>query len=108
MNDRSRVIELNDTFRRTFVGGRVLLSREVDRLPPEEKLAVLAKVKSFDGFDETNDLVGKHDLISVEHRGQQYFAKIDYYAPGYSGVSNAPADASKTVRVLTVMQVDEY
>ena len=36
------------------------------------------------------------------------FAKMDYYDPDMCHGSEEPADASKTIRVLTVMRADEY
>ena len=39
-----RIRELNDNLRRTFLGGRVMLTAGVDALPPNLKAQVLNKV----------------------------------------------------------------
>lgn len=108
MDQTARIRQLNDDFRRTFVGGRVLLTTGVDALPAADKAAVLAKVRAFDAFESDNDPYGEHDFVPIEHRGERYFAKIDYYSPDLQGGSEDPSDPEQTVRVLTIMRVDEY
>jgi hypothetical protein len=103
-----RIRQLNDAFRQTFVGGRVLVTSGVDGLPDADKAALLDKVKTFDSFCRDNDPHGEHDFVNIEHGGETYFAKLDYYAPDMEGGSEDPSDPSKTVRVLTVMRADEY
>jgi hypothetical protein len=46
--DKNRVRELNDILRRTFVGGRIMMTIGVNALSDDEKTAVLNKVRSFD------------------------------------------------------------
>ena len=108
MDKTARIRELNDVLRRTFAGGRIMLTAGVDVLPEADKAAVLAKVRTFDAFNGDNDPHGEHDFVSFEHEGVKYFAKMDYYAPDMCHGSEDPADPSKTVRVLTVMRADEY
>ena len=108
MDKTVRIRELNDTFRRTFSGGRVMLTTGVDALPDAEKAAVLAKVRTFDAFNGDNDPHGEHDFVSIEHEGVKYFGKMDYYAQDMRQGSEDPADPSQTTRVLTVMRADEY
>lgn len=85
-----------------------MLTAGVDALPQAEKATVLAKVRLFDGFNAGNDPYGEHDFVSVEHNGERYFAKIDYYKPDLRYGSDDPADPSKTARVMTIMRADEY
>jgi len=108
MDRTARIRQLNDAFRQTFTGGQVVMTTGVDALPESDKQAVLAKVRAFDAFDGDNDPHREHDFAVVDHDGETYFAKIDYYAPDLCGGSNDPADPGKTVRVLTVMRADEY
>lgn len=108
MSKVARIRELNDAFRKTFVGGRVMLTAGVNALCENDKAAVLTKVRTFDAFDSDNDPYGEHDFVSVEHNGERYFAKIDYYEPDLRYGSDDPADLSKTVRVMTIMCADEY
>jgi hypothetical protein len=103
-----RFRELNDTFRRTFVGGKVMLTAGVDALSDDAKSAVIEKVRRFDGFNADNDPYGEHDFVVVEHAGEKYFAKVDYFAPDLLHGSENPADPKQTIRVLTIMRADEY
>jgi hypothetical protein len=105
-SDRIRV--LNDNFRSTFVGGRLLLTQGVDALPLDTKARVILAVQSFSNFTKDNDPHGEHDFGTFEIEGETYFFKIDYYAPDLDGGSEDPADLEKTTRVLTIMRADEY
>src|SRR6266853_5615812 len=102
-----RIRELNDTFRRTFTGGRVMLTSGVDALPPDVKAKVLQAVRSFDAFDHDNDPHHENDFCSFEVDGERYFAKIDYYSPDMQRGSEDPADPKITTRVLTIMRASE-
>jgi Protein of unknown function (DUF3768) len=106
--DRNRIRELNDALRRSFAGGRVMMTAGVDALPDTAKAAVLGKVRAFDAFDGDNDPHGEHDFGSFEVAGETYFFKLDYYSPDLQGGSENPADPTKTMRVLTIMRADEY
>jgi hypothetical protein len=107
-NSVARVRQLNDAFRQTFIGGRVMLTSGVDALPDADKAVLLDKVRNFNGFNADNDPHGEHDFVDIEHDGEKYFAKLDYYAADMQGGSEDPSDPSKTVRVLTIMRADEY
>jgi hypothetical protein len=104
--DRVRV--LNDNFRSTFVGGRVLMTQGVDALRIDTKARVILAVQHFDEFSADNDPHREHDFGSFEIEGETYFFKIDYYALDMDGGSEDPADPEKTTRVLTIMRADEY
>jgi hypothetical protein len=104
--DRVRV--LNDNFRSTFVGGRVLMTQGVDALRIDTKARVILAVQRFDEFSADNDPHREHDFGSFEVEGETYFWKIDYYALDMDGGSEDPTDPEKTTRVLTIMRADEY
>jgi hypothetical protein len=106
--DTARIRVLNDAFRTSFSGGKVLLTTAVNALPDADKAAVLDKVRTFDCFDAGNDPHREHDFVAVEHAGERYFGKIDYYAPDLRTGSERPDDPEATVRVLTIMRADEY
>jgi len=76
----ARIRELNDTLRRTFTGGKVMLTAGLDALSEEACAAVLQAVRDFDdsAFDGANDPYGEHDFVTFELEGQTYFAKVDY------------------------------
>ena len=103
-----RIRALNDDFRRTFVGGAVMITAGVEAMPVEQRRSLLAKVRAFDAFNDDNDPHGEHDFGSFELAGVSYFFKIDYYSPDLEGGSEDPANPDKTTRVLTIMRADEY
>jgi hypothetical protein len=105
-SDRTRV--LNDNFRSTFVGGRVVMTAGVNALPIDTKARVLLAVQSFSNFTTDNDPHGEHDFGSFQIENETYFWKIDYYALDMDGGSEDSADPEKTTRVLTIMRADEY
>lgn len=108
METTSRIRALNDALRRSFIGGKVMLTQGVNALSDDDKAAVISKVRSFADFTPDNDPYGEHDFVAVEHDGEKYFAKVDYYAFDMERGSENPADPTKTVRVLTIMCADEY
>lgn len=99
---------LNNNFRTTFIGGRVVMTQGVNELPLDAKARVILAVQSFDKFDADNDPHHEHDFGSFEIEGETYFFKIDYYALDMDGGSEDPANPEKTTRVLTIMRADEY
>ena len=108
MSNTARIRELNDAFRTTFMGGKLLLTPGVNELAETDRTAVLTKIQGFREFDPGNDPYDEHDFVSVEHVGVTYFGKIDYYAPDMEHASEDPSDTTRTIRVLTIMRADEY
>ncbi|MBC6718670.1 DUF3768 domain-containing protein [Aurantimonas sp. DM33-3] len=107
--DRDNVVRrLNDSFRRTFAGGTVMLTAGVRELDAQGQRTVLDAVRAFDTFGTDNDPYGEHDFGAVEHGGHRYFWKIDYYDRDLTHGSPDPADPTVTSRVLTIMRADEY
>ena len=104
----NRIRELNDAFRRTFSGGKVVMTAGVDALPDMVKAAALQKAATFDEFNEDNDPNGEHDFGSFELCGRKFFWKIDYYDRAMEHGSEDPSDPDKTTRVMTVMLASEY
>ena len=103
-----RIRELNDDFRRTFVGGAVMITAGVEAMPAEQRRSLLAKVRAFDAFTEDNDPHGEHDFGAVDEAGVRCFWKIDYYDRDMTMHSPDAADPAVTTRVLTVMLAEEY
>ena len=103
-----RIRELNDNFRRTFVGGAIMITAGVEAMPNEQRRSLLAKVRAFDAFTEDNDPHGEHDFGAVDEGGVRCFWKIDYYDREMSMQSDDAADPAVTTRVLTVMLAEEY
>ncbi len=103
-----RIRELNDAFRKSFAGGKVMMTSGVDALPDMVKCAALQKVATFDEFNEDNDPYGEHDFGSFELCSRKFFWKIDLYDRELRYGSEDPSDPEQTTRVLTVMLADEY
>jgi Protein of unknown function (DUF3768) len=58
----TRVQEINDAFRRSFIGGVVVVTAGFESLPAGRRGLILAKVRAFDQFNEDNDPHGEHDF----------------------------------------------
>jgi hypothetical protein len=108
VSNTKRIRELNDDFRRTFVGGAVMITAGVEAMPNEQRRSLLAKVRSFDAFTEDNDPHGEHDFGAVDESGTRCFWKIDYYDREMTMHSDDASDPTVTTRVLTVMLAEEY
>jgi hypothetical protein len=103
-----RIRDLNDAFRRTFVGGAVMITAGVDAMSPDQRRSLLQKVRSFEAFGEDNDPHGEHDFGAVDEADERYFWKLDYYDRAMESGSPDRADPAVTTRVLTIMRADEY
>lgn len=103
-----RIRTLNDAFRTTFVGGKVMFTQGIQALGTEAVQQITRKVQTFSDFSTDNDPYGEHDFGSVEHDGHKVFWKMDYYDDTMSFGSEEPSDPTVTTRVLTVMLAEEY
>jgi hypothetical protein len=103
-----RIRELNDAFRRTFVGGAVMITQGIEAMPLDQRRSILQKIREFDAFSEDNDPHQEHDFGSIDEAGIRCFFKIDYYDRKTEFGSPDPADPAVTTRVLTIMRADEY
>ena len=104
----NKIALLNDAFRTTFAGGRVMMTSGVDALPSMVKATALQQVAAFNSFTADNDPYGEHDFGSFELCSRKFFWKIDYYDERCEYGSEDPADTTKTTRVLTLMLAEEY
>ena len=105
----NRIRDLNDAFRKTFHGGRVMLTQGIAALESDVQAMVIRKVATFDTFTPDNDPHGEHDFGSFDLSGRKIFWKLDYYADARLEFgSDDPADPAKTCRVLTIMLAEEY
>ena len=106
--DREAIRKLNDEFRRTGAGGRIMATASIKAMSLPDQLAILGAVQSFNAFTAENDPHGEHDFGSVEHNGQRVFFKIEYYDKDLQFGSEDPADPQQTTRVMTIMLSHEY
>lgn len=99
---------LNDNFRKTFIGGRVMLTSGIRAKTQDEIAEILEKVRSFDNFTTANDPYGEHDFGSFDYKGQKIFFKIGYYDKNMQYLSEDPTDDSKTIKTLTIMLAEDW
>ena len=102
------IATLNDKFRKSFIGGEVLLSVGIAAMSSEDKANIISMVQNFNDFTPSNDVYGEHDFLSIDYKGNKIFAKIDYYDLNYEFMSENPANPDITNRVLTILLSCEY
>ena len=98
--------DLNDAFRKTFSGGKVVMTASVTELPDMVRANALVEVTRFDRFTPDNDPYGEHDFGSFDLVGRKFFWKIDtlYEESGVKGADGQP----QPTRVLTLMLADDW
>jgi hypothetical protein len=106
MCDAAKVRALNDEFRQSLKGGRVVATRGILALP--DLPTIVRRVREHSDFDEGNDPHLEHDFGAFMHDDQQVFWKIDAYDLDLKFGSPDPADSSVTTRVMTIMLAEEY
>lgn len=104
----SRIRELNDMLRTSFIGGHVVLTCGVRGRGQAFESACVEAVQRFSEFSADNDPYGEHDFGAVTIQDTKVFWKIDYYDRSLSCGSENPADPVQTARVLTIMLASEY
>jgi hypothetical protein len=103
-----RIAKLNDSFRKSFTGGRVVMTSGVASLDLDVRVEALRAVQSFCAFTPDNDPHGEHDFGFFKIEGYDFFWKIDYYDQTLSHHTEDATDPALTVRVLTIMLTEEY
>ncbi len=109
MDEKTKIIAtLNDRFRESMIGGRVVMTAGVSSRESSFQDKAVAAIREFRAFDENNDPYGEHDFGAIEVEGDELFWKIDYFDPTVTFHAEDPACARTTVRVLTIMLAEEY
>lgn len=99
---------LNDNFRKTFIGGTVVLTQGIKDKADQDIAAILSKIVFFNDFTEENDPYGEHDFGKITYKQQIIYWKIDYYDETMQYLSENPSNPEVTNRVMTVMLAEEY
>ncbi len=99
---------LNDAFRSTFLGGKLVMSHSFAAMPETVRDEALQRVRTFTDFTKDNDPYGEHDCAVFEIDGQRFMFKIDYFDKSMEYGSEDPADPEETTRVLTIMMPSDY
>ena len=108
LNNTDKIRQLNDSFRRTFIGGDVMLTLGIRMKSEKEVADILERVRTFKDFTPANNPYSEDDSASFDHNGEKIIWKIDYYDKNYRFLSDNPADPTITNRVLTIMTAEEY
>ncbi|MEG3162743.1 DUF3768 domain-containing protein [Sphingomonas sp. LB2R24] len=114
----SAIASLNDWLRDNIHApgrNRVVMTRGVAELIGDvsmfrnfrKRADLLRAVRAYDSFDRSIDPYGERDMGRFEFEGTDCYWKIDYYNLDLSAGSEDPADPFVTVRILTIMRVDE-
>ncbi len=103
-----RIRELNDALRRTFTGGKVVMTASVQSLPADTVARALSKMRTFNEFTADNDPYGEHDMAIYTVNGEEFRWKIDYYNTTLDAGSEDPSNPADTTRVLTLMLASDY
>ena len=102
------IATLNDNFRKSFIGGQVLLTAGIAAMSSEDKANIVSLVQNFDNFTEDNNVYGERDFGSFDYKDEKILWKIDYYDLNHKYMSEDPSNPDITNRVLTIMTVYEY
>ena len=74
-----KIAELNDAFRSSLAGGRVVVTSGVAALCHHTRVDALRAVQAFTAFTPDNDPYGEHDFGFFKAAGHEFFWKIDLY-----------------------------
>lgn len=107
-SNAQRIRTLNDAFRTSLNGGRVMMTAGIDALDGDVKAMIIRKVATFSDFNADNDPHGEHDFGAIEVAGLKVFWKIDAYDRTMTYGSEDTANPDVTTRVMTIMLADEY
>ena len=108
MDKAERIAALNDRFRQTFWGGKVMMTQGVQELPDATREKLFRAVSEFDDFTDNNDPHREHDFGRIMFGSCTFFWKIDYFDHTLCFGADDPSDNHNTTRVLTIMLASEY
>ena len=103
-----KIQALNDAFRTTFSGGRVLITPGVHGLSDQDKMQAILAIQSFDGFNGGNDPYGTHEFGEVIVSSTRIWFRIDAFDQNLAYGSPDPTDPTVTTRVMTILLPEEY
>ena len=103
MERRTKIIALNDLVRTTFKGGRVQMTPGVFELDDRLRGRALSVLARFDSFHPDSE----HEWGTFIFAGYSFEWRIEYRGADSTGISPDPADANKTLRVLTLYALDD-
>ena len=105
MND---IAKLNNDFRKSFIGGEVLLTAGIATMSSEDKANIVSLVQNFNDFTPDNNPYSENDFGTFDYKGEKILWKIDYYDLNNKYHSEDPSNPYITNRILTIMTVYEF
>ena len=66
----TKIRTLNDQFRRTGRGGRIMLTQGIQALGQKAVEEIIAKVRAFDQFNEGNERVAQRNLTPARSQNR--------------------------------------
>jgi hypothetical protein len=75
----AKIRTLNDRFRKSLRGGRVMMTAAVSALPDDVRARAIELTRTFDDFTPDNDPHNEHDFGSFEIDDLKFIFKHDYY-----------------------------
>ena len=102
------IARLNDQLRKCGHGGQVVITQGVLSLAGYNPTELLKALADYDAFDLYNDPHGERDFGDLHVFETDLLWKIDYYDVKFEHGSPDPADAGRTIRVLTILLESEY
>ncbi len=108
MDKTERIAALNDRFRQTFWGGKVMMTQGVQELPDDMQAKLFRAVSEFDDFTDDNDPHLEHDFGRIMFGSCTFFWKIDLHEELPVKRLNDNSSEPVFTRVLTIMLASEY
>jgi Protein of unknown function (DUF3768) len=102
------IADMNDAFRRSLIGGRVVMTAGIRVLPRKMQAAIIEQLRSFEEFDADNDPDGYHNGGRFEHCGRTILWHIDLDERGYYWYKPDPTDLAQHNFVLTIFLAEEF
>lgn len=80
-NEHLKIQELNDSFRTSLSGGKVMITRGISLLPSEDGNNIVKQVQSFNSFNKNNDPMENTILGYLTLRETGFFGKLIIMIP---------------------------
>ncbi len=107
-NKAELIAKLNDEFRENLSKGIVMLSQGIRLNSLDDVDEIIEKVQADNDFKRGNNPYGERNFGAIKFKERNIFWKIDYYNMELTFLSPDASDASRTIRVLTIMYAEEY
>lgn len=108
MPNTNEIALQNDNFCKHLSQGTLVLTQGIRSNTSEDIKEIITKVRTFDKFDENNDLYGERDFGAFDYKGKRIFWKIDNYDREFLYLSPDVSNPRLTNKVLTIMYAEEY